>query len=306
MPSLTHEAPLELLRAEPRLVVVLLEALGVATPPGAAAWIVNADVTAALPAEMRTDGVILLQGDSGRLAVITEIQLRWDGDKVFTWPAYLTQVRAAQKCNTVLLVICPDLSEAERCRQAIATGHPGFELTPLVIDAASTPQSDQALTGPAAAELVVLAVLTGALDLEQDSVRHLVLDCLARVDDSKRRSYTIFVLNAASAAAQQALEELMATTKFSHPFIDRLEAEGLARGEAIGEARGEAIGEARGEAIGEAKGEAQMILRVLAARGLQAPDELRERVLSCTDTAQLEAWGDRAATAASVEDVFED
>jgi hypothetical protein len=72
----------------------------------------------------------------------------------------------------------------------------------------------------------------------------------------------------------------MATTKFSDPFVDRFLAEG------------------------EAKGEAQMVLRVLSARGLPVPDEIRERVLSCTDTAQLEAWGDRAATADTLDDVF--
>jgi len=33
-------------------------------------------------------------------------------------------------------------------------------------------------------------------------------------------------------------------------------------------------------------------------------DELRDRVRSCTDTAQLEAWGDRAATAGSLNEVF--
>jgi len=74
------------------------------------------------------------------------------------------------------------------------------------------------------------------------------------------------------------------TTKFKDTFVDQLIAEGLAKG--------------------EAKGEARMILRVLAARGLQVPAEIRQRVLSCADTSQLEAWGDRAATAASVEDVF--
>lgn len=57
-------------------------------------------------------------------------------------------------------------------------------------------------------------------------------------------------------------------------------------------------------AEGKASGEALMVLRVLAARGLEVPEEIRARILSCADTAQLEAWGDRAATAASVEDVF--
>jgi len=47
-----------------------------------------------------------------------------------------------------------------------------------------------------------------------------------------------------------------------------------------------------------------MILRVLSARGLQVPADIRERVLSCADTSQLEIWGDRAATAATIDDVF--
>lgn len=95
-------------------------------------------------------------------------------------------------------------------------------------------------------------------------------------DESRRAAYTVFVLTAASGAALQALENLMATTQFSHPFVDRL----------------------------LAQGEARMILRVLEARGLQVPDEIRERVLSCDDSTQLEIWGYRAATAGSVDDVF--
>jgi len=50
--------------------------------------------------------------------------------------------------------------------------------------------------------------------------------------------------------------------------------------------------------------EAQMILRVLSARGLQVPAEIQRRVLSCADSRQLETWVDRAATAAFIEDVF--
>lgn len=288
MPSITHEAPLELLRADPRLAAVLLEAVGVATPRGTARM-VSAELTVPVPAELRADGVVLLEGELGKLAVIIEVQRQWDERKELTWPAYLTQVRVAHRCGAVLLVICPDPAAARDCRAMISTGHPGFDLTPLVIDATTTPlpggPGGGTVAGP---ELVVLAVLTGALDLEQDSARQMLLASLAAADVERRKSYTVIILNVVSAAAQQALEELMATTKFSHPFIDQLEARG----------------EARGRAEGEARGEARMILRVLAARGLQVPDEVREKVLACTDTAQLEAWGDRAATAASATDVF--
>jgi hypothetical protein len=34
------------------------------------------------------------------------------------------------------------------------------------------------------------------------------------------------------------------------------------------------------------------------------PADVREHVLSCTDISQLDIWADRAATAASIEEVF--
>ena len=74
------------------------------------------------------------------------------------------------------------------------------------------------------------------------------------------------------------------TAKFKDEFVDRLLAQG--------------------EAKGEAKGEARSILRVLAARGLEVPAKVREQVLSCTDSSQLETWTYRAAIAVSVEEVF--
>ena len=114
---------------------------------------------------------------------------------------------------------------------------------------------------------------TGALDLSQDSARRLVLASLADLDDSRLATYTLLVRSAVSEPARQALEDLM-TTKFRDTFVDRLLAEG--------------------EAKGEAKGEARTILRVLAARGLEVPAEVREQVLSCTDVSQLDIWADRA------------
>jgi hypothetical protein len=280
-----HEAPLELLRCEPRLAAVLLRGLGVAVPAGATAAMAPTDLTASVPAELRADAVVVLSGAEGaRLAVIVEVQLRYDTGKRYSWPAYLTQVRAAHRCPAVLLVICPASATARRCRAPIRTGHPGFDLAPLVIDSATIPDPLREAASP---ELVVLAVLTGALDLGQDSARRLVLARLAGLDASRLATYTVFVRSAASESARQAPEALM-TTQFKDTFVDRLLAEG----------------KAEGKAEGEAKGEARMILRVLAARGLKVPAEIQQRVLSCADTGQLEAWGDRAATAASLDEVF--
>jgi hypothetical protein len=83
---------------------------------------------------------------------------------------------------------------------------------------------------------------------------------------------------------------------FKDEFVDGL----LDQGRAEDEARGRAEGEARGRA----EGEASMLLRVLLARGFEVPNDVRQRVQSCTDIAQLEAWGDRAVTATSLHDIF--
>ena len=57
---------------------------------------------------------------------------------------------------------------------------------------------------------------------------------------------------------------------------------------------------------GEAKGEARAVLAVLSARGIEVPGDVRERIEACTDLEQLDSWIRRAATARTVQDVFED
>jgi hypothetical protein len=80
---------------------------------------------------------------------------------------------------------------------------------------------------------------------------------------------------------------LMATV-FKNDFLDKLEAEAIARGEAVGRARGEA----------------RMILQILDSPHITVPDEIRDQVLACTDTDVLESWGRKAAVADSLDEVF--
>jgi len=47
-----------------------------------------------------------------------------------------------------------------------------------------------------------------------------------------------------------------------------------------------------------------MLLRVIAARGFSVPDDIRERVTSCTDVAQLEGWADRTVVATTMQQIF--
>jgi hypothetical protein len=229
------------------------------------------------------------------MAVVVEVQRSRHKDKRRVWPAYLALARAQHDCPTFLLIICTDRTTGRWARQPIATGHPGFELAPLVIDAESTPKPDRPGLAWAAPELAVLAALTGAIDLGQDSGRRLVLRAIATARDDRLETYTRLVRAVASASVRDALEALM-TTVFKDDFIDRIKAEGRAEG--IAEGRAEGIAE------GRAEGQAKMLLRILAARGFDVPSAVRERIMSCTDPAELERWGDKAVNAASLEDVL--
>jgi hypothetical protein len=137
--------------------------------------------------------------------------------------------------------------------------------------------------------------VTGALDLESSQDRVAVLNAIAGAAVADRARYTGLILALASDQARAALEVLMVTAH-KETLVDRLLAEGRTEGRAEGRAEGEARGRAEGEAV--------LLLRVLQARGLEVPGDVRDMITSCGDTAQLEAWFDRAISAASLDDVF--
>jgi hypothetical protein len=53
-----------------------------------------------------------------------------------------------------------------------------------------------------------------------------------------------------------------------------------------------------------AHGKAEMLLAILAARGVVPHDIVRQKILACTDPAKLDRWAAQAATAASPADVL--
>jgi transcriptional regulator of acetoin/glycerol metabolism len=136
-------------------------------------------------------------------------------------------------------------------------------------------------------QLTVLNILTGDLDLTNHAARMFALLAIAEAPAELRESYTRIIRAVAPESARAALEELMMThlrDDFVDGFLDQ--------------------GRAEGRAQGVAQGEAHLLLRFMAARGLDIPDHIRARVAGCTDTARLEAWADRAATATSVAEIF--
>jgi hypothetical protein len=71
------------------------------------------------------------------------------------------------------------------------------------------------------------------------------------------------------------------------------------------ERQGERRGERRGQRRGELLSLSAAVLRVLDRRGVAIDDGARAQVLACDDRERLDAWLDRAVTAATSADVFE-
>jgi hypothetical protein len=59
-----------------------------------------------------------------------------------------------------------------------------------------------------------------------------------------------------------------------------------------------------GKAEGKTEDRASLILRVLEKHGIDVPDDIRERITSCTDLDTLTLWFDRSLTASTAEDLF--
>lgn len=115
-----------------------------------------------------------------------------------------------------------------------------------------------------------------------DKIFQVLLGALRTVDHEHANLYTDVVLAALPEAARHQLEALMSigTYEYQSDFARRYYGQG------------------------RAEGEATAVLAVLAARGIDVPEEARSRITGCTDLDQLEQWLRRAATADSLQDLF--
>jgi len=301
MPTLTvtHEAPLELVRQHPALAVELLRAMtGLALPDAVDARLGPTSLNAVVPAEFRADAVVIAADGAGKplMVIVIEPQGRDDETKVFAWPAYLANVRSAVKCKSaVLIVVCPDPREAEKCRQVIAMGHPGWDLWPIVIDPKHAPAA-----GGASPYLTLFLACLPALDMEtrEGALRVLaaIRDTGASADD--RKALTTIILKRATDAARQILEDLMATTEWKSDFIESYVNVGIERGREEGREEGLAQGAISAKAAD--------LIKALDVRQLQPTVEQLAQVTACTDLAQLDRWFERSLTAATAAEVFGD
>jgi hypothetical protein len=280
-----HEGPLDLVRQHPEIAVEFVQGTdGIELPGEVAVSLAPTDMSAVIPVQYLADMVVLISdAATGKpvLAVIIEPQLRDSETKRYSWPVYVTTARRVAKCPAaVLVVLCPDPAEADKCRKPIRTGHPGFDLLPIVIDSGAPPGRDGA-GGP---YLTVFAASMGGIDMESEPGARRVLDAMAstEVSETDRLRMTTIILRLASDAARHILEAMMTTSEYEKTFVERIHDQGIA------------------------EGKAEAVLKLLDARHLAPSQEQRQRVTSCTDSAQLDLWFDRAVTADTAASVFAD
>ena len=244
----------------------------------------SGDLTEHKPTEYRADAVVtLLAEGKAVLAVIIEVQRAEDKDKRWTWPAYVGTLRARRRCPVVLLVICPEAQIATWCRRPIRLGHPGLVLTPLVLGPEETPvitDSREAVANPL---LTVLSAMVHGADADGEKVFATLLGALAHFEKDLAQEYIDEVIAVLPQEARELLEAMVATEvrEWKSEFFRRHVRQG------------------------EAQGMARALLRMLSSRGIYVPEDARTRIVECTDQDQLDTWVDRAATANSIDDLFE-
>ncbi|MBI2567654.1 MAG: hypothetical protein HYV63_11535 [Candidatus Schekmanbacteria bacterium] len=137
-----HEVLVDVFRRRPELLLELLPGGRQAPVPAHDRTRTDdPDAVAILPVPWRADLLVVFeQAGAATLAVILEVQLARDDNKRRSWPNYVTAAAARYDCDVWLMVLAPDDAVARWAARPIRTGHPGFDLLPMVLARAAIPR----------------------------------------------------------------------------------------------------------------------------------------------------------------------
>ncbi|MGK4003667.1 hypothetical protein WMF31_13635 [Sorangium sp. So ce1036] len=320
MPTLEHNALVEMFRERPELAPHVLATLfHVEVPPHASVAVVESSLDQLIPAEFRADLVLELRDANGKLvlAIVLEVQREVDPNKKFSWPMYVTGVRARKRCATVVLVVAPDAGVAAWAAESIDLGLGRGHIEPLVLGPAVVPE----ITDPAVAEaemeaeLAVLSAVAHGNGPSGLTVVQAALAALGRLDQEHAMVYFQLIWDGLREPMQQALEALVMERQIEGeatlpPFVQRLIDRGMREGELRGmregklegmregklegmregELKGMREGKLEGMREGELKGKKETLLRLLARSGIVLAENESARIQACSDVATLDRW----------------
>ena len=276
MPTLLHEALVELLKENPQvLAIVGLPASGWTPGP--------ADLGDVLPTERRADAV-LLHAD---LVAIIEVQLQIARWKKAVMAAYQASAHLQHRRTALVLVVTTSPRVARWAAEPYDLGG-GSVFQAAVLDLSLLPVLEQ----PPDHATALLTALGHARQPDAERAARAALRALATVDTPQTTAYTSLILAVLPHVVRQTLEAAMLQ-------LNVPEAEILRRARSEGRQEGRQEGREEGRAAGERA----LLTRLLTHRFGPLP-EWASRRLALADTAQLDAWALALLDAASLDDVL--
>ena len=291
MPSLRHEAIVQLFRNRPSLAPELIRGpLCQPLPQYHDVEVREADLSQITPTEYRSDLVVLLRAGEPVYGIVVEVLLGRDEKKLYSWPLYQAALRARLRCPVCVLVVAPEPGVAEWARRPIETGQPGVTFVPLVLGAEGVPVVTDAEVARQHPELAVLSVQAHGRGEEAMRTAVAALEGIHDADgleDERAMLYCDLVWLAIGESARRKLEELMerGTYTYQSDFAKKY----------FGEGRD------KGKAEGKAEGKRESVLSVLEVRFGDVPEALVHAVNAVTDVELLSGLHREAVTVESLE-----
>ncbi|MEU2282883.1 hypothetical protein ABZ614_13255 [Streptomyces sp. NPDC013178] len=286
MVNSSHEAMHRIFQEYPGLFTGVSKVLGLPLIQPASVTVLPTDVTETQPIERRVDTLLRFDGDTPLLLAV-EAQRAKDPNKPASWAYYLSYLHTKYKTPPLLLVVCQDRATAEWAAQPVPIGPEwwaALTLRPLVAGPHNMPLITDPDEARADLALAALSAITHARDPEVSGILKALSTALREVPEAVADpivELTTRGLDSVRRAAEFWRNLVAVDLSFYKSSISE---------------------EIRDE--GRAQGRAEDILLVLAARDIDVPKEIRERITGCDDPDLLRRWLTRAVTAPSAEDIF--
>jgi hypothetical protein len=292
MPSPRHDTINKLFRERPEAAVeILRDLMGVDVPAIASVRLERNDFNDRPSKDFQPDTVITVGSAQAPIhGIVVEVQQVKAAEKRRQLPRYAAALWLMLRCPVTVLCVCLDRDVAAWYAQPTPTDLPGFVFRAMVLGPREIPMitdRDEIIAHP---ELAAMGVVIHGRDRR---VAEAFVRAMETLKNEHAPQYYEYAYSMAAPAVRRILEELMPTDWPVHSPFAR---------EHFG--RGKAEGREEGRVAGRQEGEAAALLRVLTARGIEVPEDVRARILACADARQIETWLDRAVVAISLGEVF--
>jgi hypothetical protein len=282
MPTFAHEGLLALIRNRPEFAAELLrEVLHVEVPEFTEARVTEAAFNELVPTEYTADLVVLLVADKPVFGIVHEAQLQPDERKRYTWPHYATSARAQYECPVVVVVITIDEATARWAAKPIPIGGRSV-FAPEVIGPSGVPVVTEPERAMRNRELAVLSVMAHGRD--EESVAVAIARAAAAGIEGLQRDQWVLYSALIESSLSDAARKAFAMLPQGQQFFSETQRKSFEQG--------------------RLQSRAEAVVEFLEARGFAVTEEQRERILGCTDLAQLRAWTRKVATISETDELF--